>query len=308
LKRILEKIGSMQNFAELLKFAKKKGKKVCVVVKAEDEPVLEGINLARKQGLLEYVYLTGAQEAIKGLIKKVNLDLKNAEIIDITDEQECLKTGLSIVRQKGDFLMKGMISTSTFLKGVLDKDYGLRTGKILSHIAVLEIPGYHKLLFMSDGGMNTKLDLKTRIDIINNAIWLMNGLGISKPKIALVAASEAIHPDMPETVDAVEIVKMNKNGEIKDAIIEGPFGFDVAVSKEAAGHKKIKSDISGDVDFILMPNISAGNIWAKGLIYFAKAKAAGVVAGASKPVVLLSRADDAETKLNSIALGVAVSG
>jgi phosphate butyryltransferase len=278
------------------------------VVKAEDEPVLEGINLAMEQGLLEYVYLTGAEEIIKGLIKKVNLDLRNAEIIDITDEQECLKTGLSIVRQKGDFLMKGMISTSTFLKGVLDKEYGLRTGKILSHIAVLEIHGYHKLLFMSDGGMNPKLDLKTRIDIINNAIWLMNRLGISKPKIALVASSEAVHPDMPETVDAVEIVRMNKNGEIKDAIIEGPFGFDVAVSKEAAEHKKIKSEISGDVDFILMPNISAGNIWAKGLIYFAKAKAAGIVAGASKPVVLLSRADDAETKLHSIALGVAVSG
>jgi phosphate butyryltransferase len=298
----------MRSFRALLDFAKKKGKKVCVVVKAEDEPVLEGINLAMEQGLLEYVYLTGAEEIIKGLIKKVNLDLRNAEIIDITDEQECLKTGLSIVRQKGDLLMKGMISTSTFLKGVLDKEYGLRTGKILSHIAVLEIHGYHKLLFMSDGGMNPKLDLKTRIDIINNAIWLMNRLGISKPKIALVAASEAVHPDMPETVDAVEIVRMNKNGEIKDAIIEGPFGFDVAVSKEAAEHKKIKSEISGDVDFILMPNISAGNIWAKGLIYFAKAKAAGIVAGASKPVVLLSRADDAETKLHSIALGVAVSG
>ncbi|MEO0124377.1 MAG: phosphate acyltransferase [candidate division WOR-3 bacterium] len=297
----------MRNFSELLDFAKNKGKKVCVVVKAEDEPVLEGINLAIKQGLLAYVYLLGARETIKELCKKVEFDLKNTEIIDITEEQECLKTALSIVKEKGDFLMKGMISTSTFLKGVLDKEYGLRTGKVLSHIAVLEIPGYHKLLFMSDGGMNPKLELKTRVDIINNALWLMNGLGIQKPKIALVAASEAVHPDMPETVDATKIVEMNKNGEFPNAIIEGPFGFDVAVSKEAAAHKKIKSEISGDVDFILMPNISAGNIWAKGLIYFARAKAAGIVAGASKPVVLLSRADDAETKLNSIALGVAVS-
>ncbi len=298
----------MRNFQELLDFAKNKGKKNCFVVKAEDEPVLDGINLAIRQGLLANVCLIGSREAINELSKKVNLDLKNTEIIDIIDEQECLKTALSIVKEKGDFLMKGMISTSTFLKGVLDKEYGLRTGKILSHIAVLEIPGYHKLLFMSDGGMNPKLELKTRVDIINNAIWLMNGLGVSKPKIALVAASEAVHPDMPETVDATKIVEMNKNGEIPNAIIEGPFGFDVAVSKEAAGHKKIRSEISGEVDFILMPNISAGNIWAKGLIYFAKAKAAGIVAGASKPVVLLSRADDAETKLNSIALGVAVSG
>jgi len=307
LKRILEKIGSMQNFAELLDFAKKKGKKVCVVVKAEDEPVLEGIKLAINNGLLEKAYLVGDKRTIVECGNRVDLNLKYIEIIDIPEEQEALKTGLSIVKERGDFLMKGMLPTSTFLKGVLDKEYGLRTGKILSHIAVLEIPGYYKLLFMSDGGMNPKLDLTTRIDIINNAIWLMNGLGISIPKIALVAASEAVHPDMPETVDAVEIVKMNKNGEIKNAIIEGPFGFDVAVSKEAADHKKIKSEISGDVDFLLMPNISAGNIWAKGLIYFAKAKAAGIVAGASKPVVLLSRADDAETKLNSIALGVAVS-
>ncbi len=297
----------MKNFKELFDFAKNKGKKVCVVVKAEDEPVLEGIGLAIKQDLVEYVYLIGAQSVIKELSKKVNLDLKNTEIIDIADEQECLKTALSIVKDKGDFLMKGLISTSTFLKGVLDKEYGLRTGKILSHIAVLQIPNYHKLLFMSDGGMNPKLELKTRIDIINNAIWLMNGLGIQKPKIALVAASESVHPDMPETIDATKIVEMNGKGEFPNTIIEGPFGFDVAVSKEAAAHKKIKSEIAGDVDFILMPNISAGNIWAKGLIYFAKAKAAGIVAGASKPVVLLSRADDAETKLNSIALGVAVA-
>ncbi|MCX7995881.1 MAG: phosphate acyltransferase [candidate division WOR-3 bacterium] len=308
MKRISARTGKMQNFKELLNFAKSKGKKACVVVKAEDEPVLEGINLALNQGLLSKVFLVGVREAITGLSKKVNLNLKNTEIIDIADEQECLKTALSIVKEEGDFLMKGMLPTSTFLKGILDKEYGLRTGKILSHIAVLEVSGYHKLLFMSDGGMNPKLELKTRVDIINNGIWLMNRLGIKNPKIALVAASEAVHPDMPETVDAIKIVEMNKKGEIPDAIIEGPFGFDVAISKEAAMHKKIKSEIAGDVDFILMPNISAGNIWAKGLIYFAGAKAAGIVVGATKPVVLLSRADDAETKLNSIALGVAVSG
>ncbi len=297
----------MKSFQELRDFAKSKGRKVCVVVKAEDEPVLEGINLAIEQNLLKHTYLVGNKSAITELSSKIKLNQKTVEIIDINDEQEALRIGISMVKENGDFVMKGMISTSTFLKGVLDKEYGLRTGKILSHIAVLEIPGYHKLLFMSDGGMNPKLELKTRVDIINNAIWLMNGLGIKKPKIALVAASEVVHPDMPETVDAQKIVEMNKRGEIKDAMIEGPFGFDVAVSRQAADHKKIKSEIAGDTDFILMPNISAGNIWAKGLMYFAKAKAAGIVAGASKPVVLLSRADDAETKLNSIALGVAVA-
>lgn len=296
----------MKDFKELLEFAKNKGKKNCVVVKAEDETVLEGVKLALKNELIS-AYLIGEKKAIEECSKKVTLDLKQAEIIDIADEQEALKKGITIVKEKGDFLMKGMLSTSSFLKGVLDKDFGLRTGKILSHIAVLEIPAYHKLIFMSDGGMNPKLDLKTRIDIINNGIFLMKALKIKNPKIALVAASESVHPDMPETTDATKIVEMNKNGEIKDAIIEGPFGFDVAVSRESAEHKKIKSEIAGDVDFLLMPNISAGNIWAKGLIYFARTKAAGIVMGASRPVVMLSRADDAEAKLNSISLGVAVA-
>ncbi len=296
----------IKNFKELLAFAKNKGKKNCVVVKAEDETVLEGVKLALNNGLVS-AYLVGEKKAIEQCSRKVKLDLKPTEIIDIADEQEALKRGITIVKEKGDFLMKGMLSTSSFLKGVLDKDFGLRTGKILSHIAVLEIPVYHKLIFMSDGGMNPKLDLKTRIDIINNGISLMKALRIKNPKIALVAASESVHPDMPETIDATKIVEMNKNGEIKDAIIEGPFGFDVAVSRESAEHKKIKSEIAGDVDFLLMPNISAGNIWAKGLIYFAKTKAAGIVMGASRPVVMLSRADDAEAKLNSISLGVAVA-
>uniref|UniRef100_A0A7C4X923 Phosphate butyryltransferase n=1 Tax=candidate division WOR-3 bacterium TaxID=2052148 RepID=A0A7C4X923_UNCW3 len=296
----------MKNFKELLNFAKKKGKKRCVIVKAEDETVLEGISRALNEKLIS-AHLIGDKKAIEECSKKVNLDLKEVEIIDIRNVQEALKTGLAIVKEKGDFIMKGMISTSDFLRGILDKDYGLRTGKILSHIAVLEIPGYHKLIFMSDGGMNPKLDLQTRIDIINNGIELMDALGIKRPKIALVAASESVHPDMPETEDAVKIVEMNRQGKFQNALIDGPFGFDVAISEQAARHKKLKSEIAGDVDFLLMPNISAGNIWAKGLIYFAKAKAAGIVMGADKPVVMLSRADDAETKLNSIALGVAVA-
>ncbi|MEO0161198.1 MAG: phosphate acyltransferase [candidate division WOR-3 bacterium] len=297
----------MKSFKELLNQAKHRGKKICVVVKAEDEPVLEGINLAIQQELLAQVYLVGDKNAIQELGKKIHIPLQSVEIIDVPGDSEALKIALQIVKEKGDFMMKGMISTSAFLKGVLDKEYGLRTGKILSHVAVLEIPRYHKLLFMSDGGMNPKLDLETRINIINNGIWLLNNLGIKNPKIALVAASETIHPDMPETGDAQKIVEMNKKGEFAGAIIEGPFGFDVAISQEAAEHKKIQSVIAGDVDFILMPNIAAGNIWAKGLIYFAQAKAAGIVVGASKPVVLLSRADDATTKLHSIALGVAVA-
>ena len=296
----------MKDFRELIEIAKRKGRKDCVVVKAEDETVLEGVKMAHQIGLITPTLL-GSKNAIAECSKKVGLDITGITVNDIADEKEAVKAGVAAVKQKNGFLMKGMLSTSAFLKGVLDKEHGLRTGKILSHIAVFEIPSYHKLLFMSDGGMNPKIDLNIRIDIINNAISILKALGITRPKIALVAASETVSADMPETGDAVTIVEMSKKGEIKDAVIEGPFGFDVAVSREAAQHKKMKSEIAGDADFILMPNISAANIWAKGLMYFAKTKGAGIVAGAAKPVVMLSRADDAEAKLNSIALGVAVS-
>ncbi len=296
----------MKSFNELIAIAKRNGKKRCVVIMAEDSTVIEGIKLAQELDLI-YPVLVGDQTSIQEHGKTVNLDLDNVEIHHAGEENEALKKGIELVKEKGDFLMKGMVSTSAFLKGVLNRDWGLRTGKILSHIAVLEIPEYAKLIFMSDGGMNPKLDLNIRLDIINNAIETLRILGIEEPKIGLIAASETIHPDMPETIDAAEIVKLYKKGEIKNCIIEGPFGFDVPISKKAAEHKKIQSKIAGEVDFLLMPSISAANIWAKGLIFFANTKAAGMVAGAAKPVIMLSRADKPETKLNSIALGVALS-
>jgi phosphate butyryltransferase len=295
----------MKSFQTLIDLARKKGKRRCVVAMAQDEAVLEGIKMAYELELIAPV-LVGDVQQITGRARTVGLDCDAVEIRDTRDD-EVMQRAVTLVREDGDFLMKGMISTSAFLKGILNKEWGLRAGTILSHIAVIEIPGYHKLMFMSDGGMNPRLDLRTRIDIITNAVTTMRALGITKPKVGLIAASETVHPDIPETVDAVKITELNRNGEIPNCTIEGPFGFDVAVSKQAAVHKKIKSSIAGDVDFLLMPSISAANIWAKGLIFFAGAKAAGMVAGASKPVIMLSRADTPETKLNSIALGVAIS-
>lgn len=296
----------MKSFEELIESAKHRGKKRCVVVCAEDRAVLEGIRLAHELGLISPL-LVGNKAKISELAKTVELDVTDFETYDERDEQKSLIKAISLVKEKGDFLMKGMLSSSAFLKGVLNKEWGLRTGRILSHVAAFQIPGYHKLLFMSDGGMNTKLDLKARTEIISNAVEALNMIGINNPKIGLVAASETINPDMPETVDAVEIVKMNRTGQITNCTIDGPFGFDVAVSDKAAKIKRIESAVAGDVDFILMPNISAANIWAKGLMYFAKTRAAGMVLGAQRPIIMLSRADDPPTKLNSIALGVIIS-
>jgi phosphate butyryltransferase len=296
----------MKSFDELIQQAKTRGRKRCVVVCADDDAVLEGIRLAYDLGLISPV-LVGNKMEITRLAAESQLDADQCEIHDVPDSEEALVRAISLVREKGDFLMKGMLSSSAFLKGVLNKEWGLRTGKILSHIAAFEIPGYHKLLFMSDGGMNPRLDLWTRIGIIINAVDNLNKIGIHNPKIGLVAASETINPDMPETVDAAKIVEMNRAGQIADCTIDGPFGFDVAISEKAARVKKIESTVAGDVDFILMANISAANIWAKGLIYFAGTKAAGMVAGAQRPIIMLSRADDPATKLNSIALGVIIS-
>lgn len=296
----------MKSFQELIQHAKTRGQKRCVVVCAEDSAVLEGIRLAHDLGLVLPV-LVGNEAKITGLAADVQLDASQCEIHDEPNRDKALVRAISLVKEQGGFLMKGMLSSSAFLKGVLNKDWGLRTDKILSHVAVFEIPGYHKLLFMSDGGMNPKLDLKIRVEIINNAVHSLRKIGIQHPRIGLVAASEAINPDMPETVDAAKIVEMNRAGEIADCTIDGPFGFDVAVSKKAAQIKKIESPVTGEVDFILMANISAANIWAKGLIYFASTKAAGMVAGAQRPIIMLSRADDPATKLNSIALGVIIS-
>jgi phosphate butyryltransferase len=296
----------VKSFKELIDTARKSGKRQCVVACAHDDAVLEGIRMAQQLDLIHPI-LIGKRAMIIERAAAVKLDLKNAEVIDSPDDDKALENALTTVREKGDFIMKGMLSTSMFLKGILHKTYGLRKGTILSHIAVLEIPGYHKLIYMSDGGMNPKLNLKIRSDIIQNGIDTMHAVGIREPKIAIVAASETVNPDMPETTDAVQIVEKHKNGEYPGCMIDGPFGFDVAISQKAAAHKKLQTPLAGDTDFLLMPNISAANIWAKGLIYFAHTKAAGMVAGAQKPVIMLSRADEPETKLHSIALGVVIS-
>ncbi|MBE0432192.1 bifunctional enoyl-CoA hydratase/phosphate acetyltransferase [candidate division WOR-3 bacterium] len=296
----------MKSFEALIRLARARGSRRCVVVKAEDEAALEGIKLAQDLGLITPV-LVGDKHGIAGIAKKVGLDTTPCEIHHEPEENQAIIKAIALVKEQGDFLMKGMLSTSAFLKGVMHRETGLRQETILSHIAALEIPGYHKLLFMSDGGMNPRLNLETRIEIIRNAIDTLRLLGIEQPKIALVAASEMINPDMPETVDAAKIAELNRTGRLAGAVIDGPFGFDVAVSKKAASTKKIDSTVAGDADFILMPNISAANIWAKGLMYFCRTRAAGMVAGALRPIIMLSRADDPQTKLNSIALGVVIA-
>jgi phosphate butyryltransferase len=292
----------IKTLEDLLAKAKALGPKRCVVAGGEDEASLEALAEAAQQKIARGI-LFGDKAAIETIAKNLNIPLKDFEIFNEPDPKRATAGAVQFVREKGDFLLKGQVSTSIFLKGVLDKEIGLRTGRILSHVAILEVKTYPKLLLVTDGGMNIKPDLAMKADIINNAIELARFLGIEKPRVALLAAVETVNPDMPETLDWAELAKMAERGQIKNALIEGPLALDLAVSKEAAKIKKIKSEVAGEADIFVVPDIAAGNIFAKGLIYLAEAKICGIVMGAQKPVVMLSRADTPETKLYSIALG-----
>jgi phosphate butyryltransferase len=202
--------------------------------------------------------------------------------------------------------MKGSCGTAQLLKGVLNRDWGLRKGDLLSHFALFEIPAYHKLLAITDVAINIAPDVNAKAAILSNAVEYLSNMGISCPKVAVIAAVEKVNNQMPATLDAAMLAQMNIDQQITGCLVEGPLALDNAINKESAEHKGIISEVAGDADLLLMPDIEAGNVLYKSLAYFTEAKVASVVLGASAPVVLTSRSDSQETKLNSIVLGTAV--
>ena len=297
----------LRTFDEVLNKAKDYGPKKMVVASAGAEDVLKAVEAARKEGLTDSI-LVGDKKEIIQIANKMGIDPANYEIIDKTDKTEAARCAVGLVRnKKASILMKGMIGTARILKAILDKEIGLRTDRMLSHVYTLQIKGYDRLLTMTDGAMSISPDLKQKAQIIQNAIYYAHSMGIEKPKVAVVAALELVNPDMPATIDAACLAKMSERGQIVGGIVDGPLGFDNAISKEAAKHKGVESPVSGEVDIVLVPNIESGNIFAKGLVYLAKAVPAGLLLGAKAPVVLVSRSDSAQSKLYSIALGVLMS-
>jgi phosphate butyryltransferase len=267
--------------------------------------IIIAIKKALEEKLANFL-LIGSKNTIEKLLREQNIPSLSLEIINNEEEINATFEGIKLIKEgKANILMKGDIKTSTLLKCVLDKENGLRSGRILSHIYVAEVTTYHKLIIMSDGGLSILPDINTKIAIIKNAVEFANHLGIETPKVALLAPIETVNPDIPETIDADKIVKMCKNGELPlKAEIEGPVALDIAISQEAAKIKKVNSKIAGDTDIFIVPNITSGNLFGKCLIYFAKAKAGGIVWGAKAPIALLSRADDWQTKLRSILLAI----
>jgi phosphate butyryltransferase len=295
----------IKSLDELKAKARELGARRCVVAAAADPVTLSALTSAQNEGIAHGV-LCGVADDIKAAADKAGVDIGNMEIKDCS-AAEAAALAVSEVRSHGDFLLKGHLPTSVFLGAVLDKEQGLRTGRVLSHIAIMEPRDLGRLLLVSDGGMNICPDIKTKQDIINNAIDTAHSLGISSPKVALLAAVEAVNPKMPETLDWAQITQMANRRQITGAVVDGPLALDLAVSEEAARIKGVESEVAGSADVLIVPDIATGNIFAKGLIYLGGAKACGIVAGAAKPVVMLSRADDEETKLNSIALGAVAS-
>ncbi len=298
----------LNNFDKIIESAMKQPKKLKIsVAVAQDEEVLVAVEEARKRGIVEAILFGDVQE-IEKLAQDLEIDLKKYELIDERDMAKACRMAVKVVSEgKAQILMKGLVDTSILLKAVLDAEIGLRTDRILSHVAISEATEFKRLIFMSDGGMNINPDIKAKKDIIVNAVSVARATGIPCPKVAIVCAKEKVDPKMPCTVDAEKLVGMNTDGEIQDCMVGGPFGLDNAVSEEAANHKGIKHPVAGKADIIIVPNIETGNVFFKSLVYFARYKSAGVIMGARAPIVLTSRADSAETKLNSIALATLIS-
>lgn len=298
----------IKKLEDVLKKAQNQETKRIAVAAAHDDDVMQAVIDAYKAGISEPI-LIGDLEKMKSIARNLGIDLNVFEIIDIPDFEEAAKEATRLVSiGKADFLMKGILDTSILLKAVLKKEFGLRTDNLLSHVLIYEPSAYHKLLTVTDGGMNISPTLEEKASILENAIHALRAIDCEEIKVACVAAKEKISDKMQATIDGAELKKMSGEGRFgPGVIVEGPIAFDLAVSREAAKIKNFNSEVSGDTDILLVPTIEVGNGIGKSLTYMAGAKSAGIVMGAKVPVVLVSRADSAETKLYSIALGSLIS-
>ena len=279
------------------------------VAAAHDEEVLLAIKSAVEMEIITPI-LIGEENKIREISKEINFDLSKFKIINKETIEECAEIAVKLVSSgEVDFVMKGLLDTSVILKAVLNKEWGLRTDSLLSHVMVYEVPSYDKLLVTTDGGMNIAPDYDQKVKILKNAIEATKPLGLKHIKVACLAAKEKVNSKMQATVDARALQEAGERGEFgKDVTVEGPLAFDLAVSKEAAKVKGFKSKVSGETDIMLMPTIEVGNGIGKALTYFAGAKSAGIIMGAKAPIVLVSRADSHESKLYSIAYGALIAG
>ena len=292
----------MKDFNELFDKLKEAKKQKVVLAGAEDQEAMKALAESCEMGLTQAI-LVGNSQKIQENLKFISLT--DYEIIHTNNYEETAEKSVKYISEgPGTVLMKGMIKTAILLKGVLNKDWGLRSGKLLSHVAVASTKTLNKLVAITDGGMNLKPSLEEKVSIIENAVSLMRSLGIKQPKVAPITAVEVVNPKMPETLEAALLSKMNQRNQIKNCIIEGPLGLDNALSPFAAKVKNIEGEVAGNADILLVPDIHSGNFLGKSVEYIGGGTIGGLIMGAKVPIVIVSRADKAQAKLTSIALGV----
>ncbi len=296
----------IQKLSELVDMSKAKRKRKIAVAAAGDYDVLEALKNAEKEDLVEPIFV-GCKPTIEKIAKEINYDIKGHEIIHVEEKFEASLEASQLIRDgHADILMKGLVSTGVLLKAVLNKEHGLRKGDIISHVAIFETPFYHKLLGITDAAMNVAPTFPEKIAIINNAVEVFHLLGEPNPKVAVVGAVETVNQRMESTMHAATLSMMNKRKQITGCMIDGPLALDNAISKKAAEIKHIQSDVAGDVDIIVAPDINGANFLYKSLNFLGGATAAAVIMGAKVPIVLTSRADSEKIKFYSIALAAAI--
>ncbi|MBQ1457250.1 MULTISPECIES: phosphate butyryltransferase [Butyrivibrio] len=298
-----------KSFDDILSKLKTTGKKKLAVAYAQDEHVLEAVELAHQKGIVDAV-LVGDAEKIAEIAKSLNMNLDEYEVIDVKDMQEAATCAVKLVHDgKADIYMKGSLDSKTFLKSVLNKEVGLRTGQTLSHVCVFEIPGIDRLLFLTDVAFLPYPTLEDKKQIIEYTVNVARACGVDMPKVAPLAAVEVVNPKMPVTVEADELTKACEAGEIKNCIVDGPLSMDLAIDPEAAKFKPGAESrkIVGDADILLFPDIHAGNLTYKTIVRLAKVKNGNILLGTKAPVILTSRSDSVDVKLNSIALAAVVA-
>jgi phosphate butyryltransferase len=281
--------------------------KKLVLAAAQDQHSLSAVLRAWKDGVIEPIFI-GDKEVIQNICTAEGYDITGLRIIHEPEIDKSVEMAVRMLSSKqGDILMKGKVGTASLLKCVLNKEWGLRTGNLLSHIALFEVETYHKLIAVTDVAMNIAPNLKDKISIVNNSVSFLNRIGYVMPKVAVLGAVEMVNENMEATLHAALLSKMNQREQIRNCIIDGPLAFDNAVSLESAQRKGIKSEVAGDTDLLLMPDIEVGNVLYKSLVFFAKAKVASIILGAQVPIVLTSRSDSEQAKYDSILLSAAAS-
>jgi len=297
-----------RSFDDLLSQVEKCSKKKLSVAVAQDKAVLEAVKAAKERNIADSI-LVGDADEIRAIGAELGMNMDDYEIIDVKDKTEASLKAVSLVHDgKADMYMKGLLDTKTFLKSVLDKEVGLRTGSPLSHVCVFEIPGIDRLLFLTDVAFMPYPNLEDKKWIIKYTVDIAKACGVDMPKVAPLAAVEVVNPKMETTVEAAELTRLNDEGEITGCIVDGPLSLDIALYREAAEEKgALDRKIAGDADILLFPDIHAGNLVYKAIVHMVNVKNGNILTGTKAPVILTSRSDDCETKVNSIALAAVVA-